>query len=361
MTADNNASEPDWDSPAEWPTPRVVYSWSAFIRANPRHPWSAWTAFSKMTRLPLLALALLSAAPLRAAISLPEALRPHLVCAYDFEHPSPDAPAVELDQAVSGTPLRLVNGGADMRVPDGAHPGSRHSLRTRQIAPGRAGNDDWKAGCFSPAPGGVASLTRFRSAAGVTLMGWVKSTAPALRSAPDTNTPAPDDRYNAVCLFGLLHGTSDGHPVRALIELFPVEGRLRLVALGRRLDERPGYFLAAIGSPDELLPPDTWVHLAATFDYATGAIALYRDGRPLPTLPPSPIDDPQLVLAATSAPLRSSPTAPVGIKIGGSFPQNTRERNPFDGRFDDLLFFDRALSADDVRAALASTSGIPGN
>jgi hypothetical protein len=40
---------------------------------------------------------------------------------------------------------------------------------------------------------------------------------------------------------------------------------------------------------------------------------------------------------------------PTGIKIGGSYPQNTQERNPFDGRFDDLMFFDRALTAEEVR------------
>jgi hypothetical protein len=310
-----------------------------------------------MNPRPLLALALLLATPLhaaRATIALPEALRPHLVCAYDFEHPASGSPAIELDQGVSGTPLQLINGGAAQRIADGAHSGSRHSLQTRQISPETAGNDDWKAGCFAPAPEGVVSLARFSSAAGITLMGWVKSTSPALVPAPDTTTPASDDRYNAVCLFGLLHGASDGHPVRALIELFPVEGRLRLVALGRRLDERPGYFLAASEPPDELLPSNTWIHLAATFDYGTGTIALYRNGRPLQTLPPSPIDDPLLVHADPAAPARSSPTTPVGIKIGGSFPQNTRERNPFDGRFDDLFFFDRALSAEDVRAAFDS-------
>lgn len=289
-------------------------------------------------------------------------LRQHLVCAYDFEHPAPDDPSVELDQGVSGTSLRLVNGGAAMRVADGAHPGSRRSLQTRQVSPDRAGDDDWKAGCYAPAPEGVATLARFRSASGITLMGWVKSTAPALRPATDTTTPAPGDRYNAIGLFGLLHGASDGHPVRALIELFPVDGRLRLVALGRRLDDGPGLFVAAALPPDELLPPDTWVHLAATFDYSTGAVALYRDGLPLATLPPSPDGDPwNLAGPAASFPPdgtpRASPTTPTGIKIGGSFPQNTRERNPFDGRFDDLLFFDRALSADEVRAALASMPG----
>ena len=299
-------------------------------------------------------LALLPGASTRADIPLPEPLRAHLVCAYDFEHPSPDDPALELDEGPSGTAIRLINGGSSMRVADGARPGGRLSLQTRQLSSDHAGNDDWKAGCFAPSPAGVATLARFRSASGITLMGWVKSTAPTLRPAPDTTTPAPEDRYNAIGLFGLLHGASDGHQVRALIELFPVDGRLRLVALGRRLDDGAGLFLAASEDPDRLLPPDTWVHLAATFDYATGVIALYRNGIPVKTLPPRPPGDPWNLAGAAAAdsPPRASPTTPAGIKIGGSFPQNTRERNPFDGRFDDLLFFDHNLSAAEIRAAV---------
>jgi hypothetical protein len=87
-----------------------------------------------------------------AGLRLPPELLPHLVCAYDFEHPAPADPALELDQGPSGTPLRLVNGGAAMRVPDGAHAGSRHSLQTRQIHPELAGQDDWKAGAFGRPP-----------------------------------------------------------------------------------------------------------------------------------------------------------------------------------------------------------------
>ena len=36
------------------------------------------------------------------------------------------------------------------------------------------------------------------------------------------------------------------------------------------------------------------------------------------------------------------------MKIGGSFPQNTDERNPFEGRFDDIMFLDRALTPAEV-------------
>ncbi len=49
----------------------------------------------------------------------------NLVSFYDFEHPAAGSPAVERDQGRSGTDLNLINGGAAMRVPDGAHPASR--------------------------------------------------------------------------------------------------------------------------------------------------------------------------------------------------------------------------------------------
>jgi hypothetical protein len=144
--------------------------------------------------------------------------------------------------------------------------------------------------------------------------------------------------------------------VRALIEFIHVEGRLRLIALGRRLDDGAGLVLAATSGPDELLPPHTWVHLAATFDFATGAIALYRDGEPVEAELVTPGDPWRLADGGRDS-ARASDTPPVGLKIGGSHPQDTRERNPFEGRFDDLLFFERALTPAELRAVFAAAAG----
>lgn len=44
----------------------------------------------------------------------------------------------------------------------------------------------------------------------------------------------------------------------------------------------------------------------------------------------------------------TSATSPAGIKIGGSYPQNTQEFNAFNGRFDDLMFFNRTLTISEV-------------
>lgn len=283
-----------------------------------------------------------------ALVLLPE-LREHLVCAYTFDHPAPAEPALELDLGPAGLALPLVNGGAAMRVPGGAYPGSRYALQTRQIEPDLAGQNDWKAGLHRP--GGAPELAPFAAARGITLLGWVRPDAerallPGLRS----DTPAPDDRYPAICLFGVLHGSSDGHTVRGLLELLPHAGGFRLIGLARRRDAGPALLLAASDAPETLLPPGRWTHLAAAFDFETGAAALYRDGEPLGTLPPVGTEPPA---EPGEPPRRSDASTPTGIKIGGSHPENTRERNPFDGRFDDLLFFNHPLSAGQIRRQYA--------
>ncbi|NGN63645.1 LamG domain-containing protein [Streptomyces sp. A7024] len=296
--------------------------------------------------LALLVTALL-AGPVQAADSagtqrvLP-GLKPDLVAHYDFGHPVPGAPAEEQDQGFSGTDIQLVGGGPAMRVPDAAHPGAGNALQTAQINPGAAGNDDWKAGLY--APGGVPTLNAFNAAKGTTVMGWFKMTGD--NPAPDSNTPDPDDRYGAIGLTGVLAGNSDGHGVRALLELIEVEGELRVVALGRRLDDGASQTFAAAADWRSVLPQDEWVHLAATFDYSDGSMALFRNGERLDGFYATP-GDPWEVEGPGDH--RASPTDPAGIKIGGSFPQNTRERNPCNCRMDDLMFLDRAVSAAEVR------------
>lgn len=306
-----------------------------------------------MPRLrPLLALAALPAAITSAApaplVLLPE-LQEHLVCAYTFDRPERRNPALERDAGPAGLPLPLVNGGAAMRVPGGAHADSSHALQTRQISPLVAGHDDWKAGLHRP--GGEPALAPFAAVRGLTLLGWVRPDSgrplqPGLRSG----TPDPDDRYPAICLFGVLHGASDGHTVRGLIEILPHAGALRLIALGRRLDHGPSLLLAAEAAPDLILPPGRWTHLAATIDFETSTLVLYRNGEALPALPlvtgePAPSPD--------EPPRRADATTPTGLKIGGSHPNNSRERNSFDGRFDDLIFLNHPLSADQIRAQFA--------
>ncbi|MPZ97009.1 MAG: hypothetical protein GEU96_19380 [Propionibacteriales bacterium] len=275
-----------------------------------------------------------------------------LAAYYDFEHAFPPNAAMELDQGFSDTILNLVNGGKAMRVPDGAHRGSNTSAQFQQVNPTTAGNDDWKAGIFSET--GVPSLNAFNKVQGTTVMGWFKMTGQ--NPSPNSNTANPSDFFGAVGLAGILSGDSDGHAVRALIELINVNGELRLVALGRRIDGSSSQTFAATEDWQSLLPQDEWVFLAATFDFDDGTMALYKDGEPLDgfyTVPGDPWG------VGGEGPFFTSPTDPRGIKVGGSFPQNNRENNPCNCRMDSLMFLDRVATADEVMAQYRRVTQLP--
>jgi hypothetical protein len=278
-------------------------------------------------------------------------LAPNLVAFYDFEHPSPGNAAVELDRGMSGTSIDLINGGAGMRVADGAYPGSTTSLQLQQVRPTVRGNDDWKAGRYSTS--GVASLSAFNRVRGITVMGWFKMTG--ANPSPNSNTSSTTDLYDAVGLAGLLTGDSDGHHVRALIELFEVDGTMRLVALGRRIDDGTSQVFAASEDWHTILPQNTWVFLAATFNYDTGAMTLYKNGLPVPGF--YDVDGDPWGIGGGGGPFSTSATNPRGIKIGGSFPQNNKENNPCNCRVDALMFLDRDASAGEIAQQYALATG----
>ena len=260
----------------------------------------------------------------------------NLVAYYDFEHPAQGG-AVERDLGRSGTDLWLVNGAP--RVRDGL----RHALQTGQNS-AVASNDDWKAGVYSPT--GVPSLRAFNAAREITVMGWFKPTG--VNPSLNTVTEDPADYYNAVGLAGVLTGDSDGHAVRALLEVINVNGELKVVALGRRVDGGASQTFAASAPWHEVLPPGQWTHLAATFDFDTGEMALYRNGRALDGFY-TITGDPWL-LEGEPEPDVTTASDPRGIKIGGSFPQNTVERNPCNCRMDELIFLDRAATQKEIKA-----------
>lgn len=205
------------------------------------------------------------------------ALAPNLVTHYDFDHPDAAKPTIETDQGRSGTDISLINGGIEMRVADRAYPGAGEALQTQQMSPRTASNDDWKAGIYDA--DGVESLDRFAGTDKASVMGWFKPTGdhPALNSG----TTNPDDVYNAIGLAGVLTGTSDGHAVRALLEVITVGGELKLVALGRRVDGAGSWTFAADLPWNEILKKGQWVHLAATFDFGKGEMKLFMNGEEL--------------------------------------------------------------------------------
>src|SRR5690606_23074231 len=240
----------------------------------------------------------------------------------------------------SGTDVQLVNGGVEMRVADRAYPGAGEALQTQQMSPGASSNDDWKAGVYDPE--GVDSLGAFADADEISVMGWFKPTGehPALNSG----SADPDDRYNAIGLAGVLTGDSDGHAVRALLEVITVGDELKLVALGRRVDGGGSWTFAADMPWDQILERNRWVHLAATFDFAGGEMKLYMNGEEL---------EGRYTASNPWGAGATSPTDPRGIKIGGSFPQDTREANPFHGRMDDLMFLDVVPTPEQIAAQYA--------
>lgn len=204
------------------------------------------------------------------------ALATNLICYYDFEHPVIGNTANEQNLGLSGTDIQLINGGNSMRVGDPAYGASRHSLQTQQLNPTTSGNDDWKAGIYQT--NGVASLNAFSSVKGITLMGWVKPTGtnPNLNSG----TPATNDYYTAVGLFGLLQGNSEGHGVRALLEIINVSGSLRLVALGRRIDGGNSLTLATTNDWQRCVGRDRW---RRTRPHLRDKSRWHQDRRQLPT------------------------------------------------------------------------------
>jgi hypothetical protein len=56
-------------------------------------------------------------------------------------------------------------------------------------------------------------------------------------------------------------------------------------------------------------------------------------------------------------PYFTSASDPAGIKIGGSFPQNSEERNPCNCRMDDLMFFDRVVTPAEIAMQYARMLG----
>jgi len=269
-------------------------------------------------------------------------LEPNLVSYYDFEHPVSGNAGQEQDQGASGTKINLINGGASMRVAgDGAYPGSTGSMQAKQVNPTKKGNDDWKAGNYSS--GGVPTLNRFSRVQGITVMGWFKMTGQ--NPSPNSNSSNPNDFFGAIGLAGVLTGDSNGHPARALLELEKVDGTMRVVASGRRIDGKERQYLAAREDWRTLMPPNQWVFLTGTFDYNKGTIALYKNGQPLDAFyvvsgDPWDVKGP--------GPHYTSATNPRGLKIGGSYPQDNNETNPCNCRMDSLMFLDRAVTADEV-------------
>jgi hypothetical protein len=135
----------------------------------------------------------------------------------------------------------------------------------------------------------------------------------------------------------------------------------KVTGLGRRLDDQVGSGERA--SDDDwhvVMPPGQWTHLTAAFNFdaptSNSAIRLYKNGLLI-----------GMSNASVSAWQRTpgtdytSSTNAGGIKIGGSYPDNSQEFNPFNGRIDELMFFNKTLSAAEVLSQFELISNLPGD
>lgn len=293
----------------------------------------------------LLICGILAFAPVSLAGDVLPALKPNLINHYTFDNPKEgDVKSdTEVDQGSDKTDIKLMNGAP--RLTDTPYPGSKYSLETGQK--NGSPNDDWKAGVMFKSSA-ESTLKGSKNIGGLTIMGWFKpfvgsETMPHL----NTGTEDPNDRYNAIGLAGLLRGDEgttglDGHAVRGLLEVI----NNRITGMGRRVDaQRASGTRASVDRWDVVLPPNQWTHLAACFSFETGAIELYKNGLPLNSTPASTAS-----WQSTPESNHTSNTNAGGIKIAGSYPDNSREFNPFTGRVDELMFFNKMLSADEVKA-----------
>ena len=178
-------------------------------------------------------------------------------------------------------------------------------------------------------------------------MGWFKVTG--TNPNPNSNTPDPDDLYNAVGLAGVLTGDSDGHAVRALLEVIDVDGdaaggrarparRRRQLADVRRergLADDPARRTSGCSWPRRSTSTPARWRSTRTAGRSTGFYTV--------------AGDPWVVAGRPGAGPHARRPTRAGIKIGGSFPQNTRERNPCNCRMDSLMFLDRVATAREVR------------
>jgi hypothetical protein len=283
-------------------------------------------------------------------------LQPYVINHYTFDNPEGGdiGSPVELDLGSDATNIELVNGAP--RVADTPWFGSQYSLETGQR--NTDDNDDWKAGVFFQSSD-ESTLAGSNQVTAITIMGWFKPLGDVDNNpSPNTNTENPFDTFNAFGLAGLLRGDddtdgTDGHSVRALLEV--VGGRV--VGLGRRLDDQNGSGRRSSAAEwFDVMPPGQWTHLAATFDFDQGEIELYKNGAPLES------DDAETSSWEVSEETDfTSPTNAGGIKIGGSHPNNSEEQNPFNGRIDELMFFNKWLTPAEVQAQFALVSTIPGD
>ena len=206
------------------------------------------------------------------------------------------------------------------------------TTRCRCTAPrSRPPDDGWKAGVYEGDADGVASLSRFNNAEATTVMGWFKMTGQnptprlqrhragrrarrQLRRARRTRAARADQRQRGA----------------AARRAGPAARHRRVVDVRR-----------VAGLAATCCPQDEWVHLAATFDFANGSMALYRNGQPVDGFYTRPTTRGR---STGRAPRRQ----PAGHQDRRLVPAERHRAQPCNCRMDGLMFLDTVASADEV-------------
>lgn len=252
-----------------------------------------------------------------------------LVNRYTFDHPVEGNPAREQDLGSDKTPIDVFNGA--QRVEGGAFPGSGLALQSKPIE--GDSNNDHKAGTYFSAGSegpGASTMKGTAKVTGISIMGWFKPTQAPTRTTSMTGILRGDEGA----------ANPDPHAARALFEIENIGGGIRIVALARQRDTDQRRKIRSTRTIAEDLPTDQWSHIAATFNFDTGSITLFRNGELVPTIMTE-----QGSWSLTDGTDTTSNTPALGIKIGGQMEGDT---TPFTGLIDEIRVYNVELPATGV-------------
>lgn len=266
-----------------------------------------------------------------------------LVGRYTFDHPVEGDPTREQDLGSDKTPINVLNGA--QRVDGGAFPGSGKALQSGPIEGNT--NNDHKAGIYfeNGSKGPNASTMRGTAKVmGITVMGWFKPAANATRTTSMTGILRGDENI-----------APDPHIARALVEIENIGGGIRVVAMARQRDTDQRRKFRSNRTIAQDLPLNQWSHIAATFNFDTGAVVLYRNGEIVPTTMTEP-GSWSMVEGVVDV---SSNTPAGGIKVGGQMEGDT---TPFTGLIDEVRVYNvdlPATGANSIQSIYREQAGTP--
>src|SRR5207245_2325979 len=101
--------------------------------------------------------------------------------------------------------------------------------------------------------------------------------------------------------------------------------------------------LHAFDTPNNVLPTNAWSHVAAVYDQFTGTRQIYINGIKVAER----VDSPMVVN-----------NTPANVSVGARLASSTQSSEWFDGLIDELSFYSRALTSNEIQSLyLADSAG----